>query len=147
MCMSQFNVNEKCLLTVLQFLIGTKTVLSADSFIKYIIRQMEGVKFTYDWHLRSCCPGIKKLKSDFVLKSFQNFTSHQNLQQYGNTEEEVAYTKAFTAVPRNKDTASFCDVNSQTRKPNGQHLFRSFRAHFPLSLTLYHSHLPLLHNS
>ena len=39
--------------------------------------------------------GSKNLKSEFVLKSFQNIPAHQSLQQYGNAEEEATYKKAF----------------------------------------------------
>ena len=80
---------------IAQFLIGTETILSMDSFLKYIIRQIEAIKFAYDWHIWSSCPGIKKFKSEFVLKSFQNIPAHQSLRQYGNAEEEATYKKAF----------------------------------------------------
>jgi len=62
MCMYQVYVNNAQHLTIAQFLIGTEMVLSMDSFLKYIIRQIEAIKFAYDWRLQSGCPGIKKFK-------------------------------------------------------------------------------------
>ena len=94
-CTYQVDVDNAQHLTIAQFLIGAETILSADSFLKYIIRQIEAIKFAYDWRIRSGCPGIKKFKSDFVQKSFQNISAHQSLRQYGNAEEEATYKKAF----------------------------------------------------
>jgi hypothetical protein len=75
-----------------------ENVLSADAFLKYMIRQLEAIKFAYDWRFRSSRPGIKKFKSDFVLKSFQNFFVQQNLRQYsGSDEEGSAYQNSFNA--------------------------------------------------
>ena len=74
-----------------------ENVLSADAFLKYMIRQLEAIKFAYDWRFRSGRPGIKKFKSDFVLKSFQNLFVQQNLQQYGSDEEGSAYQNSFNA--------------------------------------------------
>ena len=74
-----------------------ENVLSADAILKYMIRQLEAIKFAYNWRFRSGRPGIKKFKSDFVLKSFQNLFAHQNLQQYGSDDEASAYQNLFNA--------------------------------------------------
>jgi hypothetical protein len=57
-CMYQVYVDNAQHLTIAQFLIGTETILSVDSFLKYIIRQIEAIKFTYDWRIQSGCPEI-----------------------------------------------------------------------------------------
>jgi hypothetical protein len=83
--MYQLNVDNAQHLTIAQFLIGTETVLSMDSFLKYIIRQIEVIKFTYDWHLRSGCPGIKK----FAVSSLGRLYAGLDRADYGIERAEV----------------------------------------------------------
>lgn len=67
------------------------------TFLKFLIKQLEAIKFASDWGQRSKKQGIKKFKKDFVRKSFDAEPAHHTLRQNGTSDEQHAYKKAFSA--------------------------------------------------
>ena len=65
--------------------------------MKFLIKQLEAIKFASDWHQRSKKPGIKKFKKEFVQKSFAADPAHRLLRHDGNSDEQATHKKAFAA--------------------------------------------------
>ena len=70
-----------------------ESFLYGQSFPKFLIRQLEAIKFASNWQQRSKKPGIKKFKKGFVQRAFNADPAHHLLRQDGNTEEQEVYKK------------------------------------------------------
>ena len=74
-----------------------ESFLLGQSFPKFLIRQLEAIKFASDWRQRSKRPGIKKFKRDFVQRTFEDDPTHSELRSDGTAEEQDVYKKNFSA--------------------------------------------------
>jgi len=62
-----------------------------------LIKQLEAIKFAYDWRQRSKKSGIKNFKKDFVQRSFEADPEYRLLQPDGTSVERETYNKAFSS--------------------------------------------------
>src|SRR5882762_10802480 len=79
-----------------QFLNGIDSFIAGDTFQKFMIKQLEAIKFAFDWHQQSTKPGIKKFKREFVQRSFDADPAHCLLHRDGNSHEQQIYKKSLS---------------------------------------------------
>ena len=68
-----------------------------DNSQKFLIKQLEAIKFASDWHQRSTKPGIRRFKKEFVQRSFDTDPAHYLLHLNGTSEQQEVYKKAISA--------------------------------------------------
>lgn len=81
----------------IQFLTGTISVFDGHTFLKFLIKQLEAIKFAFDWHHKGTRHGVNKYKKNFVQRAFDHEPAHRSLRPDGSLTEKVAYKKAFCA--------------------------------------------------
>jgi hypothetical protein len=74
---------------------GAETFLAGQTFAKFLIRQIEAIKFAFDWNKRSERPGVKKFKREFAQKSFEADTTYRLLQY--DSDDDDKYKRTFAA--------------------------------------------------
>jgi hypothetical protein len=82
--------------------------LEGHFFLKFLIRQLEAIKFAVDWHARESHVGGKKYKQCFIQRLFDTVPVHQPLQSNGSPEQRKLYNRtlrSFKAQHRKSVTA------------------------------------------
>src|ERR1700692_1601408 len=93
-----FTTKETILILIRhQFLNDVDLFFAGDNFQKFLIKQLEAIKFTSDWHQRSTKPGIRRFKKEFVQRSFDADPAHRLLRLNGTSEQQNVYKKAISA--------------------------------------------------
>jgi len=93
-----FTTKETILILIRhQFLNDVDLFFARDNFQKFLIKQLEAIKFASDWHQRSTKPGIRRFKKEFVQRSFDADPAHRLLRLNGTSEQQNVYKKAISA--------------------------------------------------
>ena len=74
-------------LTLLQFLNSVETFSVGQTFAKFLICQIEAIKFAFDWNKRGERQGVKEFKRKFTKKSFEADPTYCLLQQETNDDD------------------------------------------------------------
>jgi hypothetical protein len=82
-------------LTPAQFLNNVGNFLVGQTFAKFLIRQIEGIKFAFDWNKRGGLPGVKDFKRAFVKKSFEADPTYRLLCREPDNDD--IYNRKFAA--------------------------------------------------
>jgi hypothetical protein len=80
-----------------QFLLMNESVLSGHSFLRYLVKQVEAIKFVTDWQRKGLRAGGKKYKQSVVQNAFDRVPSYDLLHPNGSLEDKKAYQKLFRA--------------------------------------------------
>ena len=74
-----------------------ESLLSGNLFLRFVVKQIEVIKFAIDWKRKGHQSGGRAYKQNFVQRAFDRAPEHANLQPCGTVSEKATYKRTLKA--------------------------------------------------